>query len=223
MDGRDDLGAERAVGLDAAGRPHAEHVEGRLALVRLPEQGAIAIVARKVRQQAELPVEFRIGSEGTVHRPPQRPAILLVECKGLGAVELLVPAEVDVPKQPVQPIGRRVAERAPGQRLLGYRAHVARQELPLAERLHERDPVVPRVGRKRIDVGGDQRAQIFAEGDVDRRAIVERADAHGEHLRGRLGGLVGEARRPVRDAARRPAGRRCRRWRAGSGPRCAAR
>ena len=49
-----------------------------------------------------------------------------------------------------------------------------------------------RVLRHQVHVRRDQRAQVLAEGEVDRRAVVERADAHVEHVAGGLGGLLGE-------------------------------
>src|SRR3984893_12325787 len=47
----------------------------------------------------------------------------------------------------------------------------------VAKCLDERGAVAVLVVRHEIGIGGDERAQIFAEGDVDRRAIVERANA----------------------------------------------
>src|ERR1700730_12693418 len=52
----------------------------------------------------------------------------------------------------------------------------------VAKCLDERGAVAVFVVRHEIGIGGDERAQIFAEGDVDRRAIVERANADIEKL-----------------------------------------
>ena len=55
----------------------------------------------------------------------------------------------------------------------------------LAERLDEGDAVAQVVVGHQVVVGGDQGAEVLAEGDVDRRAVVEGADAHVEDVRGR--------------------------------------
>src|SRR5215471_10137188 len=52
----------------------------------------------------------------------------------------------------------------------------------IAKCLDERGAVAVLVVRDEIGIGGDERAQIFAESDVDRWAIVERANADAEKL-----------------------------------------
>ena len=113
--------------------------------------------------------------------------------------------------------------RAPEQAVGTERPQVARINAAAAERFDERDAIVQVIVRHGIGVGGDHRAQELAERDVDRRAVVERANAHRQHVLRRLRRFGGEPRRPGPDAARRAAGRRCRRWRAGAGRRCACR
>ena len=76
--------------------------------------------------------------------------------------------------------------------------------MPRAEGRDEGDPIAERSSLHEVAVGGDQRAQIVAEGDVDRRAVVERADAHVEDLARDLARLVGQRTGEiVRDLARR--------------------
>ena len=85
-------------------------------------------------------------------------------------------------------------------RLPGERCFTSlRIDAAIAERLDERDAVAEPVVRHEIGVGRDQRAQILAEDDVDRRAIVERADAHVQDLAGDLARL---ARQPVDEIGR---------------------
>ena len=43
-----------------------------------------------------------------------------------------------------------------------------------------------------IEIGGDDAAQIFAKREVDRRAVIECANAHAEDVLGAAGGFVGE-------------------------------
>src|SRR6516225_5418917 len=52
----------------------------------------------------------------------------------------------------------------------------------VAKCLDKRGAVTVLVVRHEIGIGGDERAQIFAELDVDRRAIVERTNADIEKL-----------------------------------------
>ena len=58
--------------------------------------------------------------------------------------------------------------------------------------LQEGDAITKAVLGDEFDICGDQRPQIFAEGDVDRRAIVQRADAHAQNMTGGLAGFVGQ-------------------------------
>ena len=74
----------------------------------------------------------------------------------------------------------------------GQRAHLVRDDAAAAKGLHERDPVVLVVHRIELEVRRHDRAQVVAEGDVDRRAVVERADAHLEDVLRRVRRLVGE-------------------------------
>ena len=93
---------------------------------------------------------------------------------------------------------RILAGPGPAQAVLRQRPHVARIDAAAAERLDERDAVAVLVVRHQVDVGGDQRAQVLAEGEVDRRAVVERADAHVQDVAGRLRRLLREAVHQVR-------------------------
>ena len=56
----------------------------------------------------------------------------------------------------------------------------------------KRRPEAQRVVRLALEVGGDHRPQEVAELEADRRAVVERPDAHGRDARGRVGRLAGQ-------------------------------
>ena len=73
---------------------------------------------------------------------------------------------------------------------------------PLAEAFDEGEPVGVGV-RVELEVRGDQAAQVVAEGDADRRAVVDRPDAHLQDALRALRGLVGQ---PVRQIRRQLAG-----------------
>ncbi len=92
-----------------------------------------------------------------------------------------------------QPTRPRLLERVPGERFLRDGADVPGQDAPVAEGLHEGGAVAEAIVRHEVEVGRDQRPQIFAEGDVDRRAIVERADADVEDVGRRLAGVRRQA------------------------------
>ncbi len=60
------------------------------------------------------------------------------------------------------------------------RAHVLGVDAARREGRDEGDPVAERIVVHQVAVGCDQRPQVVAESDVDRRAVVERADAYAE-------------------------------------------
>ena len=72
-----------------------------------------------------------------------------------------------------------------------------REDAARAERLDERDAVAGFVFGRDVEIGGDQRAQVIAEGDVAGRTVVERANADVEQVLGDLSGLAGEAMHQV--------------------------
>ncbi len=53
------------------------------------------------------------------------------------------------------------------------------------------------VVRREVEIGGDDAAQKVAEGDVHRRAVVDRADAHLQHAVGAAGRLAASRARQV--------------------------
>ena len=66
----------------------------------------------------------------------------------------------------------------------------------------EGDPIAVHVLGVEVAVGGDEGPQVFAECQVDGRAIVERADAHVQDLPGDRGRFLGQPfREVVRDIA----------------------
>ena len=90
-----------------------------------------------------------------------------------------------------------VVGRAPHQAGLAQRPQVAWIDAPLAERLDERQPIAPVVVGHGIGVGSDDGPQELAEGDVHRRAVVERADAHQQHVLRGLGRLLRQPRHQI--------------------------
>ena len=80
----------------------------------------------------------------------------------------------------------------------------SRIDAPGAERLDDGDAVVAVVLGHEVEVGGDQRPQVVAEGDVDRRAVVDGADAHQEQCRAAFAASC--ARRSTRSGWRSPSG-----------------
>ena len=69
-----------------------------------------------------------------------------------------------------------------------------RRDATFGERLHHGDPIVVLVIGDVLRVGGDQRPEEVEERHVDRREVIQGADAHLQHLPGNLRGL---GREPV--------------------------
>ena len=111
---------------------------------------------------------------------------------------------------------RRDVRALPGERVDRQVRYVRRIDAAFAERRDEGDAIAVHVVGNEVAVGGDEGAQVFAECQVDGRAVVERADADGA-------GSPRRSRPPRRPAdprdragSRLRAARRCRRWRAGT-------
>jgi len=125
------------------------------------------------------------------------PARLAHQCVDLAAVVAELPPaghpRQDLHVRQVRHPGREHGRRLPHQAPLRERAHVARVDAAAPERLDEGRAVPQVVVAHQVEVGRDQRAQVLAEGDVQRRAVVQRPNAHGEHVAGGLRRLVGKA------------------------------
>ena len=87
---------------------------------------------------------------------------------------------------------RRVGGRTQEQTVDGQRAHLVRDDAAAAKGFRERDAAMLVVDRIELEVRRHDRAQVVTEGDVDRRAVVERADAHLEDLLRRSRRLFGK-------------------------------
>ena len=74
----------------------------------------------------------------------------------------------------------------------------------MSERLHEGDAIAERIVRHQVEVGGDDGAEILAERDVDRGAIVECPNADVQHLPADLQASL--VRRSTRSGCRAPSG-----------------
>src|SRR4029077_2900061 len=74
----------------------------------------------------------------------------------------------------------------------------ARIDAPLPEALDEHDPESTGVRRRVVEVCRDDAAEKIAEGDVDRRAVIDRADAHLQNPLGAGGRLARQTLRQVR-------------------------
>ena len=72
------------------------------------------------------------------------------------------------------------------------RPQALRVDPPRPERLHDRDAIAQPVLRHDLEVRRDERAEIVAEREIDRRAVVERPHADRQQVAGGLRGLVGE-------------------------------
>ncbi len=117
-------------------------------------------------------------------------------------VEYLLPVRIQAPidgqaaqlspraESPFQRLLLLRVRRPPLEALLRQAAHVQGVDAPPAEGLDDRQAVAPAIIRDQVDVGGDQGPQVVAEGDVDRRAVVESPDAHSQDVVGGLGGLL---------------------------------
>ena len=77
------------------------------------------------------------------------------------------------------------------------RADIDRIDAAIAERLDERQAVATRILGKEVGVGGDERAEEIAEGHVDRRQVVDGADAHVEHALREPHRFLGEPLREI--------------------------
>src|SRR5271165_183797 len=81
----------------------------------------------------------------------------------------------------------------PDEAVDAHGANVGRINAAPPEGLDESDPVFQTVIFNEVTVGADDGPQIFAKGDIDRRTIVESANAHGEDVACGLGSLAGKA------------------------------
>ncbi len=70
--------------------------------------------------------------------------------------------------------------------------HVPREDATGAKGVDERLAITQRIFGNEVTIRGDQRAEILAESDVHRWAVVDRADANGEEVRSQFAGLLGE-------------------------------
>ena len=80
----------------------------------------------------------------------------------------------------------------PAQAFLGKAGDIRRVDAALPKGVDQCLAIGPAVVRDQIVVRRDQRAQVFAEIEIDRRAVVDRADADGEEVAGELAGLIAE-------------------------------
>src|SRR5882672_8413160 len=76
---------------------------------------------------------------------------------------------------------------APYQALNAKSANAGRKDAAASECLYERYAVVKVVVTHQLMISGDNRAEIFAEGNVGRRTIIQSPNAHIEHVLRRLG------------------------------------
>ena len=81
----------------------------------------------------------------------------------------------------------------PMQGLLGQRSQIARIKTAPPERFDNSDPIMMLVSRHKIDIGRDQRAQIISKRDIDRRTIIESANAHRQKVLRRSRRFSGES------------------------------
>ncbi len=86
----------------------------------------------------------------------------------------------------------------PEQAVRGEAPDSRRIQTPSAERLDHRDPIAAVVVSHQLGVGRDQGPEVFAEGQVNRRAVIQGPDAHGQNVLGRLRRFSGKAGDEVR-------------------------
>ena len=88
---------------------------------------------------------------------------------------------------------QRPLRRLPSHRILGQELHVVRDDLAAPERAHQRFAEPPLVARSMSPSAVIMRAQILAELDVRRRAVVDGANADVEELRRDVARLLRDA------------------------------
>src|ERR1700730_4852105 len=76
----------------------------------------------------------------------------------------------------------KLISRWPMQRLLGERAQIAGIKSAPPKCLDDRNSVMMVVFGHKIDIGGDQCAQVIAKSDIGRWTVIERTNANGEHV-----------------------------------------
>jgi hypothetical protein len=106
------------------------------------------------------------------------------EIEGCGSIDRHAPAQVEQRQHRGKLVGKvRVhRRRLPQEAVLGESLDVVGYDATLAKGIDEGDAIAAAVIANKIAIGGDDRAQIVAEFDVDGRAIVERPDAHVEDM-----------------------------------------
>ena len=137
---------------------------------------------------------LKIAFEASLGHFPSRPAFLL---DGFGMCHL------------VARDGRRGCKGfgifRPAQAFHRHALGAVRINSPFSETLHEGNTKAVGILTVDVEIRGDHRAQIVTEGDVDRRAIIDRPDAHAQHMSGRLPGFYRKAVGKGRDECRPPA------------------
>ena len=120
---------------------------------RQPECFEVSLVGHRAPQSVGLDLQvFRLSSARRIAGKPQ------VRETELG----------DLNRQPGRP---------PAQGVLGQVADVTGKDATPPKGVDQGLPVRPRIIGDQLAVGGDQRAQIVTELQIDRRTVVDRADA----------------------------------------------
>ncbi len=157
--------------------------------VNLEAVARVEIEPEEVRILLPLRAAGKVGGQPAVQDAADR-SLAAEDLLPVAGVELTVGVIAQLPNDRVELRGvpTVVVVRSPPHEVLGReRSDITRIEPTAPKGLDERDAIVPVVVRHDVNVGGDERAQELAEGQIERRAVVQRTDAHREHVACRLG------------------------------------
>src|ERR1700733_15389208 len=115
---------------------------------------------------------------------------------GRAAVAVETPGQLELREDRLQVLERK-RRGLPDEIIRREVADAGRIDPAISEGGDEGDAIVARVMGDEVAIPGDERAQIVAEGDVDRRTIVERPDAYAQNLARDLAGFVRHATREI--------------------------
>src|SRR3984885_16108784 len=111
---------------------------------------------------------------------------------GRAAVAVETPGQLELRKDLFQVVERK-RRGLPDEIIRREGANAGRIDPAVSEGGDEGDAIVARIAGDEVAIRGDERAQIVAEGNVDRRTKVERPDTHAENLARYLAGFIRHA------------------------------